>query len=119
ALELEGNRRVVDHCGDENATLRTLRGFRFHPARRYRMLGPENNDTARRVQCALDRLVKRLPRRNLSVPPHRPTLAEKCIGEQLSFIFVCSRIAYENVTHAAMMIPCGGEFNPRWRTVYV
>ena len=31
-------------------------------------------------------------------------------------MLVRARIAYENVTHAAMMIPCGKEFNPNCET---
>jgi|SRR6516162_4724055 len=112
SLELEGNRRVVEHRRDENPALRALRRFCFHPARRDRMLRPQNNDAASRLQRTVDRLVERLPRRNLSVPPYRPAIVGKYIGEQFSLILVYSRIADENITHLAMMIAYAREFNP-------
>ena len=47
--------------------------FGFHPTGYCGVLGPENDNTAGRVQCALNDLVKRLSRRNLPVPPNGPT----------------------------------------------
>src|SRR5215813_5544762 len=76
------------------------------------MLRPQNNDAASRLQRTVDRLVERLPRRNLSVPPYRPAILGKCIGEQFSLILICSRITDENITHVAMMIACPRQFNP-------
>src|SRR5262249_31801520 len=101
AAELERQLHAVDRCGDQHVALRGGGGFVLDPLGADRVFRPEDDDALRAFELALDRLIERLARDDLAVPPHRPAAPAERMRRPRGAVAILGCVADEDVAQSA------------------